>query len=199
MRVPKTAGRAQGGQAPLQRRRLTHLLAIIAAAFAGLAPVTLLASASAREPSMAPTSLQWRAVASTSAFLDALVAPSRHSIWARGTVRVSGDAEKGFPFGLLWNGRRWSRVSFPKAISKTGIGCAGASSARNVWAFAGTSSAGSGAAAAGALRLVRGRWKLVKTFPPGIVTSCLVVDSSDVWVFGDAHVAPGTGTWHLHG
>jgi hypothetical protein len=89
-------------------------------------------------------------------------------------------------------------VSFPKAISTTGIGCAGASSARNVWAFAGTSSVGSGATAAGALRLVSGRWKLVKSFA-GIVTGCLVEGPTEVWVFGDAHVARGTGTWHLHG
>ncbi len=46
---------------------------------------------------------------------------------------------------------------------------------------------------------MNGRWKLVKHFAPGIVTGCLVVDPTDVWVFGDAHVAPGTGTWHLHG
>ena len=193
MRASKTAGRAQGGRAPVLRHRLIHHLAVIAAA---VAPVTLVAPASAGEPS---TSLQWRAVAKTSAFLEGLVAPSRHSIWALGTGQVSGNPEKGFPFGLHWNGRGWSRVTFPRAISKTGIGCAGASSARDVWAFAGTSSAGSDAAAAGALRLVRGHWKLVKTFPPGIVTSCLVVDATDVWVFGDAHVAPGTGTWHLHG
>jgi hypothetical protein len=134
-----------------------------------------------------------------SAFLSGLVGTSRHSIWALGTGMVTAHPEKGFPFGLHWNGRSWSKVSFPLAIRKTGIGCAAATSARDVWAFAGTSSAGGSAAAAGALRLVSGHWKLVKTFPPGIVTGCLVVDSTDVWVFGDAHVAPGTGTWHLRG
>lgn len=67
------------------------------------------------------------------------------------------------------------------------------------WAFAGTSVSGNSAAAAGALRLENGRWKLVKAFSPGIVTGCLVLSPTEVWVFGDAHVAPGTGTWHLHG
>jgi hypothetical protein len=179
----------------LGRRTGASVVAALAVTGLGLAPAAVAGAASARQAS-AP----WRVVATTkSAFLSGLVAPSRHSIWALGTGIVSGQPGKGFPFGLHWNGRRWSKVSFPAAIAKTGIGCAAASSPRDVWAFAGTSSAGSGAAAAGALRLVNGRWKLVKRFPAGIVTGCLVVDATDVWVFGDAHVAPGTGTWHLHG
>ena len=142
----------------------------------------------------------WRSVLSTrTAFLSGLVAPSRRSIWALGTGTVSGQPGKGVPFGRHWNGRTWSRVSFPRAIASTGIGCAAESSPANVWAFAGTSSGGNGARAAGALRLVNGHWKLVKRFAPGIVTGCLVLDPADVWVFGNANVAPGTGTWHLHG
>ena len=162
-----------------------------------LVPAVTAGSVSADERSGVP---RWRVVATAKpAFLSGLVAPSRHSIWALGTGAVSGKPEQGFPLGLHWNGRTWSKVSCPAAIRSTGIGCAGASSPRNVWAFAGTSSAGSSARAAGALRLVNGRWKLVKQFTPGIVTGCLVVDATDVWVFGNAHVAPGTGTWHLHG
>jgi hypothetical protein len=107
-----------------------------------------------------------------------------------------------FPAALHWNGRTWSKwgpASFPKAIRSTGIGCAGASSATNVWAFAGSTNSGGFANAAGALRLEGGRWKLVRQFPAGIVTGCLVESPTEIWVFGDAHVAPGVGTWHLHG
>ncbi len=41
--------------------------------------------------------------------------------------------------------------------------------------------------------------KLIRKFNPGIVTGCLVISPTQIWVFGDAHVAPGTGTWHLSG
>ncbi len=179
-----------------------RVVRVAAAGFALLSVVgaSAGASADASAGARAASSVRWRLVATTkSAFLSGLVAPSRRSIWALGTGRVSGQPGKGFPFGLHWNGRSWSKVSFPAAIATTGIGCAASSSPSDVWAFAGTSSAGGGATAAGALRLVNGRWKLVKHFAPGIVTGCLVVDPTDVWVFGDAHVAPGTGTWHLHG
>ena len=161
------------------------------------APAALARPASAGQQAASGT---WRSVLSTrTAFLSGLVAPSRRSIWALGTGTVSGQPGKGVPFGRHWNGRTWSRVSFPRAIASTGIGCAAESSPANVWAFAGTSSGGNGARAAGALRLVNGHWKLVKRFAPGIVTGCLVLDPADVWVFGNANVAPGTGTWHLHG
>jgi hypothetical protein len=181
-------------------------LGVSGLALAGLGPApTALAQAhpAAARPADAgqpAAAAAWRVVTSTrSAFLSALVAPSRRSIWALGTGTVSGQPQKGSPFGRHWNGRTWSRVSFPRAIASTGIGCAAESSATNVWAFAGTSSGGTGARAAGALRLVNGHWKLVKRFAPGIVTGCLVLDPTDVWVFGNANVAPGTGTWHLHG
>ena len=143
---------------------------------------------------------RWRVVASSKTILDpVLVAQSRRSAWLLGSGYNPRMIPDNFPAGLHWNGGRWTKVSFPKSISKTGIGCAGASSASNVWAFAGTSTFGNGALAAGALRLESGRWKLVETFPAGIVTNCLVESPSEIWVFGDAHVAPGVGTWHLHG
>lgn len=145
----------------------------------------------------------WRVVASTRTIvIPQVVAQSRNSAWALGGGFTLAQPQSDFPAALHWNGRRWSKVgpaSFPKAIRSTGIGCSGESSATNVWAFAGTTNAGTFAAAAGALRLVGGRWKLVKQFPAGLVTGCLVESPTDVWVFGDGHVAPGTGTWHLHG
>jgi hypothetical protein len=177
MRVRSTGGRLAAGLA--------------------LAALTGSVTTSAAAVSAAPT---WHVVASrTTAGFSALAAPSPTNVWALGAAGVAGKPQETAPFGLHWNGTSWTKTSFPRAISKTGIGCAGATAADNVWAFAGTSAAGNGAAAAGALRLVNGQWRLVKSFPAGIVTSCLVLSRTQVWVFGDAHVAPGVGLWHLHG
>jgi hypothetical protein len=174
-------------------------LAALVVGVAGLAAVALTGRATAASAG-ASSPPAWRVVASTkAAFLYAVAAPSRTNVWALGTGYVPGNPSEGVPFGLHWNGSSWVKATFPHAIAKTGIGCAGATGPSNIWAFAGTSSAGSSAAAAGALRLVNGQWKLVKAFPPGIVTSCLVISRTDVWVFGDAHVAPGVGLWHLNG
>ena len=174
-------------------------LAMLAAGLAGLAPVALTGSATAATAAASSTAAWHVATSTKTAFLTSLTAPSVTNIWALGTGSVPGNPSEGVPFGLHWNGSSWTKASFPQAISKTGIGCAGATAPHDIWAFAGTSSAGGDAAAAGALRLVNGRWKLVKAFPAGIVTSCLVLSPTDVWVFGDAHVAPGVGLWHLNG
>src|SRR5215470_9978047 len=140
-------------------------LAALAAGLAGLAPAAL-AGSGAAATAVASSAATWHVVASTkTAVLSALAAPSRTNVWALGTGIVTGRPEEGFPFGLHWNGRSWTKASFPRAISKTGIGCAGATAANDTWAFAGTSSGGNSAAAAGALRLVNGQWKLVKAFP----------------------------------
>lgn len=145
----------------------------------------------------------WRVVASTRTIVPSgIIAQSRHSAWMLGGGFTLAQPQSDFPAGLHWNGRAWSAVSpasFPKAIRSTGIGCAAQSSATNVWAFAGTTNAGTFAASAGALRLENGRWKLVRQFPAGLVTGCLVESPTEAWVFGDGHVAPGVGTWHLHG
>jgi len=171
---------------------------VLAAGLAGLASAALTGSGAAAT-AVASSTATWHVVASTkTAVLSALAAPSRTNVWALGTGIVIGKPQEGFPFGLHWNGRSWTKASFPRAISKTGIGCAGATAPNDIWAFAGTSSQGNPAAAAGALRLVNGRWMLVKAFPAGIVSGCLVMSPTDVWVFGDAHVAPGVGLWHLH-
>src|SRR5258708_3823307 len=140
----------------------------------------------------APASTGWRVVASTRTIaFSGLVAQSRHSVWALGGGFTLARPQSDFAAGLHWNGRTWSKVTFPKAISNTGIGCAGASSATNVWAFAGTTNSGGLADAAGALRLDGGQWKLGKRFPAGIVTGCLVESPSGVWGFGGAPVGPG--------
>jgi hypothetical protein len=168
-----------------------------AAIVGGLAP-----AAQARTPAAQSSWHVVKTVSSSLKFLDAIAAPSGTSAWVLGTAATRIGSGPFFPAGLHWNGRTWATVtasSFPQAVRKTGIGCAGASSASNVWAFAGSAMFGNGASAAGALRLTNGHWKLMKTFPAGIVTNCLVLSPTQVWVFGDAHVAPGVGTWHLSG
>lgn len=131
--------------------------------------------------------------------VSALAAPAGNDIWAMGTgsARPGGSS---FPIGRHWNGRSWVKARFPQAASRSGISCAGASSASNVWSFPGNAEWANGPGEAGALRLERGRWVQVHKFPTAdYVTNCLVVGRSEVWVFGDAHVGPGIGTWHLHG
>src|SRR5215470_18104432 len=121
----RRAGRGENGRiAP--RHRAIRWMAVTTAAMFGLALTLALAAlagpANARESSTVP---HWRVVATAkSAFLSGLVGTSRHSIWALGTGMLAAHPERGFPVGLHWNGRSWSKVSFPQAISKTGIGCA---------------------------------------------------------------------------
>ena len=181
---------------------LLRLLAAGAALVCGGAPAVIAQAAVAgpvRAAALAP--VRWRIVTTFSGHFPAaraVAAPSAADLWVMG-VGALRPGGRGFPIGRHWNGRSWSPVTFPKAIRTTGIGCAGASAPSNVWAFAGADEFGNGASAAGALRLKQGRWVIVKMFPPGLVSGCLVIGPSEVWVFGDSHVAPGTGTWHLHG
>lgn len=177
-------------------------LAVLVAGLAVLASGALAGAATAATavPARAPA---WQVVATAKgAFLTTVAAPSQTSVWVLGTGGVAGNPQAGVPAGLHWDGTSWNSVtkaSFPRPVRKTGIGCAAASAADDIWAFAGTGSAGGDAAEAGALRLVNGQWQLVRRFPAGIVTGCLVLSPTEAWVFGDAHSAPGVGLWHLHG
>lgn len=142
----------------------------------------------------------WRVVARANAALGVVIAPSRTSFWALGSAVPPGKTQApGIPSGLHWNGHSWSRVTFPKSV-RSGIGCAGASSTGNVWAFAGASLFGDGASYAGALHLVHGKWQVSKSFTPaGLVSGCSVLGNGNAWVFGLTNVAPGVGTWRLRG
>jgi len=145
---------------------------------------------------------RWR-VATTFAknfpIVTAVAAAAGNDIWVMGT----GSARPGgrsFPIGRHWNGRSWVNVGFPSAASSSGISCAGDSSAGNIWAFAGNAEWANMPGEAGALRLEHGKWVQVHKFPAAdYITNCLVVGRSELWVFGDSHVGPGIGTWHLHG
>jgi hypothetical protein len=193
----------KSGPAGRARHQRTYLLIVIATALSAVLGTTQAAFASPAGPN--GNTAGWRPVLHVSqdfSSLNTLVAPSGRDAWALGSVAKRSFHGPISPTAFHWNGQRWSRVSkasFPQAVRKTGIACAGASSPSNVWAFAGASMFGGSADQAGALRLIHGRWKLVKSFPPGLISSCLVLSPTQVWVFGDAHVAPGTGTWHLSG
>jgi hypothetical protein len=178
----------------------------------GVSLIGLVGRASAvpavRAAPVASTPNRWRVVASIPAVgMTSLVTLSRQSAWAFGAGFNNADPVDVYPAGLHWNGHRWTKATFPKSISTDEIGCAGASPAANarraaaVWAFAGSYATYIPARAGGALRLVGGRWELVKRFPAGIVGGCLVESASEIWVFGDPFVlpGPGVGTWHLHG
>jgi hypothetical protein len=138
---------------------------------------------------------RWRVVARTDSALDTLVAPAKTDALVLGTK--AGPDDSGLPSGERWNGHHWTAVTFPRSVT-SGIACAGATSTSNVWAFAGASLYGSGATYAGALRLTGGMARLSKSFtPPGLVSGCSVLGSSDIWVYGLTHVAPGVGTWRF--
>ena len=183
--------------------RRTYLLIAIATALSAVLGTTQAAIASPAGPN--GNKVGWRPVLHVNqdiSNLNTVVAPSGHDVWVLGSVAKRSFHPPISPTAFHWNGHRWSKVSkasFPQAVRKTGIACAGASSPSNVWAFAGATMFAGSADEAGALRLIHGRWKLVKSFQPGLISSCLVLSPTQVWVFGDAHVAPGTGTWHLSG
>jgi hypothetical protein len=141
---------------------------------------------------------QWRVVARTPGFLDAIIAPAARDAWAFGWIpRRNGLIA---PVARHWNGRRWTSVTMPPGVGDSGMACAGASSPANVWAFSGAgASLGNPPASAAALRLQHGRWVVQHSFPGSYVTGCNVFSPANVWVFGGqlAGLGPGVGTWHL--
>ena len=172
-------------------RRLLPLTATVGAA------CLVLASGAWSVGASATATQRWRVVERTNSALYTIVAPTATSAWVLGTK--AGPNNTDLPFGQHWNGRRWSAVTFPAAV-KSGIGCAGASSASYVWAFAGATVFGNFADYSAALRLSRGRATVAKSFThPGLVSGCSVVGRGNIWVYGVTHVAPGLGTWRLNG
>lgn len=173
-------------------------LCLVAATGAAASPVAVSrAAASQVAGASAASNAHWRVVARSDSELNTIVAPAAGSAWALG--EKPGPSFGSLPAGLRWNGHKWSRVSFPKAV-KSGIACTAATSPGDVWAFAGTSYSGGAASYAGALRLSGGKWVVKKAFvPAGIVSGCTVLSATNAWVYGLAHVAPGAGTWRLKG
>ena len=174
-------------------RSLVLPMAVTAVTVAGIA----LAAGVGPARATAAGSARWRVVARTNSALNTIVAPAAGSAWALGAK--AGPSFASLPSGVHWNGRRWSPVKFPASV-KSGFSCSAASSAGNVWAFAGSGLFGGGATYAAALRLSGTRWVVKKSFvPAGLVSGCAVLSSTSAWVFGLTHVAPGLGTWRLKG
>src|SRR5258708_27175822 len=160
--------------------------------------VSLTAAPTAVAGGRSASSRQWRVVASSPGFLDAIIAPATTSAGAFGWIGESNGLIA--PVARHWNGRLWTSVTMPPGVSDSGMACAGASSPDNVWAFFGAgASLGNPPSTAGALLLRRGRWVLQKSFAGSYVTGCNVLSPSNVWVFGGAvaGLGPTVGTWHL--
>lgn len=145
---------------------------------------------------------QWRIVQRGQGVGSAIIATTRASVWAFGTI---GTPARFVAAARHWDGHRWSRASRVSARNNSFVLCAGSSPATNVWAFlqAGADG-GEGPSYAAALRLRHGRWvteKVLSSRLGTIMTGCNVLGPTDVdvWVFGGAVAgpAPTVGTWHL--
>src|SRR5258708_4073780 len=181
----------------LGRSRLMTL-SVAAVSVVGLGMATGTAAAGVGSTAASPAASQrWRVVAHSNGALTTVIAPSRTSAWALGVNAIGTSTFK--PAGVNWNGHHWVAASFPKSVA-SGIGCAGASSPGNVWAFAGATAFGEFSSYAGALHLVGAKWIVSKKFtPPGLVSGCSVLGRGNIWLYGLTHVAPGAGTWRLTG
>jgi hypothetical protein len=123
--------------------------------------------------------------------LTAVTAVSQQDAWAGGLANRAGS----HAFLQHWDGRTWSRVSLPAAVSKISYGQVSglaASSASNVWAFI------SGHPAAVA-RFNGTSWQVMREWPgEGFSITGATFGPRDVWMFGG--LGPQTtGTWHYDG
>ncbi len=186
----------------LRRSRLMTLsVAAISAVSLGMTTGSAAAGVSSAAASARPGAIQhWRIVARSNSALNTVIAPSATSAWALGVVATGQPGSFTYkPAGVHWNGHVWTTAAFPKSVA-SGIGCAGASSSGNVWAFAAATAFGDFSSYAGALHLVGRNWIVSKKFmPPGLVSGCSVLGRGNAWVYGSTHVAPGAGTWRLTG
>src|SRR5271165_4017388 len=140
-------------------RLLSLPVALVSVVGLGVSTVATAASASreaasaSREAASASRAAtpHWEIVARSNSALTTVIAPDGSSAWALGVRAVGNPGSSTFkPAGEHWNGHGWTAATFPKAVA-SGIGCAGASSAGNVWAFAGATAFGEGSSYAGAL------------------------------------------------
>ena len=90
------------------------------------------------------------------------------------------------------NPSTWTKVAFPGQGNESVV-AAGASSSADVWAFTG------GGVPSRALHWNGRTWTVKRSFP-GQIGGAVVINRSDVWVFGEP-VFPGAGlgTWHYNG
>jgi hypothetical protein len=90
------------------------------------------------------------------------------------------------------NPSTWTKVAFP-GKSNESVVAAGASSSADVWAFTG------GGAPSRALHWNGHSWTVQRSFP-GQIGGAVVINRSDVWVFGEPFFpGAGLGSWHYNG
>jgi hypothetical protein len=108
--------------------------------------------------------------------------------------RTGGWAFNQGPVPTAWrrSGSTWTQVPFPGQPNEVVV-AAGAASPTNVWAFT------AGAAQSRALRWNGRTWTVQRSFAQQI-GGAAVINSSDIWVFGQPYF-PGTGlgAWHYNG
>jgi type IV secretory pathway VirB2 component (pilin) len=108
--------------------------------------------------------------------------------------RTGGWAFNQGPVPTAWrrSGSTWTQVPFPGQANEVVV-AAGAASPTNVWAFT------AGGAQSRALRWNGRTWTVQRTFAQQI-GGAVVINSSDIWVFGQPYF-PGTGlgAWHYNG
>jgi type IV secretory pathway VirB2 component (pilin) len=108
--------------------------------------------------------------------------------------RTGGWAFNQGPAPTAWrrSGSTWTQVPFPGQANEVVV-AAGAASPTNVWAFT------AGGAQSRALRWNGRTWTVQRTFAQQI-GGAVVINSSDIWVFGQPYF-PGTGlgAWHYNG
>jgi type IV secretory pathway VirB2 component (pilin) len=108
--------------------------------------------------------------------------------------RTGGWAFNQGPVPTAWrrSGSTWTQVPFPGQPNEVVV-AAGAASPTNVWAFT------AGGAQSRALRWNGHTWTVQRSFAQQI-GGAVVINSSDIWVFGQPYF-PGTGlgAWHYNG
>jgi hypothetical protein len=108
--------------------------------------------------------------------------------------RTGGWAFNQGPVPTAWrrSGSTWTQVPFPGQPNEVVV-AAGATSPTNVWAFT------AGGAQSRALRWNGHTWAVQRSFAQQI-GGAVVINSSDIWVFGQPYF-PGTGlgAWHYNG
>jgi type IV secretory pathway VirB2 component (pilin) len=108
--------------------------------------------------------------------------------------RTGGWAFNQGPVPTAWrrSGSTWTQVPFPGQANEVVV-AAGATSPTNVWAFT------AGGAQSRALRWNGHTWTVQRSFAQQI-GGAVVINSSDIWVFGQPYF-PGTGlgAWHYNG
>jgi hypothetical protein len=108
--------------------------------------------------------------------------------------RTGGWAFNQGPVPTAWrrSGSTWTQVPFPGQPNEVVV-AAGAASPTDVWAFT------AGGAQSQALRWNGHTWTVQRSFAQQI-GGAVVINSSDIWVFGQPYF-PGTGlgAWHYNG